>query len=71
MPTPDLQYMNIYSKNTTRLSCFKSIPIISQEAAGLDECQQDASTYENYLSDYCKKMASKPVYMTQFEGNIV
>ena len=68
LPSPHLQYMNIYSKQTTRLGCFKNIPIIPGEP-DLDEGQQDASTYENYLSDYCKKaVASKPVYIGAFDN---
>jgi len=57
LPLPDLHYMNIYT-NASRLSCFKSISLNSSLDCDDDEyLQHDASTYENYLSDHCKKMS--------------
>ena len=67
LPSPHLHYMNVYSQQTTRPACFRSIPLMPEEV-DLNEGQQDASAFENYLSDYCKKATSKPLYTGDYEN---
>jgi hypothetical protein len=53
--SPDFQYMNIYKNSQQRLSCFRDIKL--DDTQELDEEKTlDASSYENYLDLYCKKL---------------
>jgi hypothetical protein len=57
LPSPGLQYMNIYSKQAPRLSCFSSVAKV--EAIEEDDpkvyLHGNASAYESYLESIMKK----------------
>ena len=56
--SPDFQYVNIYKNQHQRLSCFRSIKL--EETSELDaEKVYDASSYETYLDQICKKLNSQ------------
>lgn len=54
LPSPGLQYMNIYSNSRPRLSCFAAIGTDSCEESN-DYLHSNASSYEAYLESLIKK----------------
>ena len=55
VPTPDLQYMNIYGAETTRLGCFRRMCL----AESTEIC--DAANYELQLDLACKRASQQMV----------
>jgi hypothetical protein len=63
--SPDFQYFNIYKGQHSRLGCFRAIKL--EDSDQESDKVLDASAYETYLDQCCKKLSSQAPPVVKIE----